>query len=77
MANRGASALYDCLRRSIQNGRAHAILSHNSGLFGPFEPLMHSPAVMSQARAMGDSRLLNAAQYPAAKDAKKLPRMQP
>jgi 4-carboxymuconolactone decarboxylase len=23
-------------------------------VFGPFEPLMHSPAVMSQARAMGD-----------------------
>ena len=23
-------------------------------VFGPFEPLMYSPAVMSQARAMGD-----------------------
>src|SRR6202000_1571623 len=23
-------------------------------VFGPFEPLMHSPEVMSQARAMGD-----------------------
>ena len=23
-------------------------------VFGPFEPLMHSPQVMSQARAMGD-----------------------
>ena len=28
--------------------------SRKTPVFGPFEPLMHSPQVMSQARAMGD-----------------------
>jgi 4-carboxymuconolactone decarboxylase len=30
-------------------------------VFGPFEPLMHSPQVMSQARAMGDYLRFNSA----------------
>ncbi len=30
-------------------------------VFGPFEPLMHSPQVMSQARAMGDYLRYNSA----------------
>jgi 4-carboxymuconolactone decarboxylase len=29
-------------------------LARKVAVFGPFEPLMHSPQVMSQARAMGD-----------------------
>jgi 4-carboxymuconolactone decarboxylase len=30
------------------------VAARNVPVFGPFEPLMHSPEVMSQARAMGD-----------------------
>jgi 4-carboxymuconolactone decarboxylase len=33
---------------------AEFIAARNVPVFGPFEPLMHSPQVMNQARAMGD-----------------------
>ncbi|MBC7501407.1 MAG: carboxymuconolactone decarboxylase family protein [Herminiimonas sp.] len=37
------------------------MLSRKVPVFGPFEPLMHSPQVMSQARAMGDYLRYNSA----------------
>lgn len=37
------------------------LASRKVPVFGPFEPLMHSPQVMSQARAMGDYLRYNSA----------------
>ena len=37
------------------------VASRKVPVFGPFEPLMHSPQVMSQARAMGDYLRYNSA----------------
>ncbi len=37
------------------------LAARKAPVFGPFEPLMHSPQVMSQARAMGDYLRYNSA----------------
>lgn len=44
----------DRYNEAQKKAAADFLAARNMPVFGPFEPLMHSPEVMSQARAMGD-----------------------
>jgi 4-carboxymuconolactone decarboxylase len=44
-----------------KNAAAEFLAARKVPVFGPFEPLMHSPQVMNQARAMGDYLRYNSA----------------
>ena len=46
-----APSQYDAAQKQAA---ADFLAARKTPVFGPFEPLMHSPEVMSQARAMGD-----------------------